>query len=246
MRDYFHADTSGYPRRLKAVLIAVLVPLGAVCIFCAANILFNMRSDGDKGFAQLMVYTIAGCVAAGMLTAFCGAYVTEKKARRHARYTYIDILPKGVIYSRYAGEYHLWGEQVIYRRLYYIPFAKMEEVTRDPKLSPAELTVKGEIRAYLFASDQLGYHIDEDGELTFDRPELNTRHFETLTSLKIGAYFGSSKPIVRALLHYREVFRNAPEKKPFNISEHVTGRPKRPRKTSNPLLDAPSFNRNWQ
>lgn len=246
MRDYFHADTTKYPKRLKTVLVAVLVPLGAVSIFCAANIIFNMRNDGDKSFAQFMVYIIAGCVAVGMAFCFFGAYITEKKIRRHARFTYLDILPKGVVYSRYSGEHYLYGERVIYRRLYYIPFSQMDEIIRDPKQSPFSVVIKGEIRSYLLASDQLGYHINEDGDITFDHPELNERHFELLTILKIDSDFGSTKRIVRSLEHYREVFRNTPEKKPFNIADYVVGKPKRHTGTSNPMLGAPSFDRSWK
>lgn len=245
MRDFFHADTSVFPRRLRTVVIAVLVPLGAVCIFCAANILFNLRAEGDKGFAQLMVYIIAGCVAAGMLTVFSGAYITEKKVRRHARYTYFDILPKGMIFSVYAGEHYLYGERTIYRRLYYIPFDKFEQAVRDPKLSPTELTIKGEVRSYFMGSDLLGYHINEDGELLFDRPELNERHFDTLPAVKISSYFGSTKALARSIEHYFEAYKSIPEKKPFNIADYIMARPKRHTGTSNPLLDAPSYNRNW-
>lgn len=245
MRNFFHADTTVFPRRLKAVLIAVLVPLGAVCIFCAAVILFNMRSDGDKSFAMFMVYVICGCVALGMVVCFLGAYITDKMIRRHARYTYLDILPRGVVYSRYSGEHYLYGERTIYRRLFYIPFKSIEDMTRDPKLTPMSLTIKGEVREYLLASHQLGYHIDGDGELVFDRPELNERHFEQRTALVINGDFGSTKQLLRSLEHYLDVFRNTPEKKPFNIADYVVGRPKKPLRTSNPLLDAPSFERKW-
>ncbi|MBQ9948771.1 MAG: hypothetical protein IJO91_10335 [Oscillospiraceae bacterium] len=246
MRDYFHADTSKYPRRLRAVLIAVLVPLGAVCIFCTAMMIFNLREDGDKGFVQFMLYVIAGCVAAGMATAFTGAYITDKKVRRHARYTYIDLLPSCMVYSRYAGEHYMYGERVIHRRLYYIHYSEIRDVTRDPKQAPAELLIRGEIHSYLLASEQLGYHIDEEGELKFDRPELNERHFDILTRLTIRSDFGSTKQLQRSIEYYREQFVNAPEKRPFNLADYVAARPKRHTGTSNRLLDAPSFDRKWR
>ncbi len=245
MQDFFHADTSKYPKRLKAIIVSVLVPFSAICIFCAANIIFNMRSDGDKSLAQLMIYIIAGCVALGIIICFSAAYIVEKKIRRHARFTYIDILPKGVIYSRYAGEYYIYGERTIIRRLYYIPFSQMNEILRDPKHSPACVTIKGEIRSYLFPSDELGYHINEDGDSTFNHADLNDRFFETLSVLKIDSDFGSTKRLVRSLEHYREVFKNTPEKKQFDITEHIANRPKRHTGTSNPMLDAPSYNRKW-
>lgn len=245
MKEYFHADTSIYPRRLKTVIISVLMPLAAVCVFCAANIVFNLRADGDTSLARLMIYIIIGCVATGIIACFVGAYITEKKQRRHARFTYFDILPKGMIYSRYAGEHYLYGERTIYRRMYYIPFERLTEIKREPKTSPFAITFTGNIREYFFPSEQLGYHIDEEGELRFDNNELNERFFKVHEKVCIRYDFGSTKQMERSANHYLEQYRNAPQKKQFNIADHVRQRSKKPLKTSNPLLEAPSFDRKW-
>ncbi len=245
LREFFHADTTIYPKRLKMVIIALLMPLAAVCVFCAANIVFNLRADGDKSLAELMLRIIAGCVAIGMTACFAGAYIVEKKQRRHARFTYFDILPKGMIYSRYAGEHYLYGERTIYRRLYYIPFSGLTEIKRDPKTAPTAITFTGEIREYFFPSEQLGYHIDEDGELKFDNLELDFRFYKPLDRLRIRYDLGNTKQLERSAQHYLELFRNAPKKREFNIAEHIHQRSKKPLKTSNPLLEAPSFDRKW-
>lgn len=245
MRDFFHCDTTIYKKRLKTVLAALLAPLIAVCVFCAANIIFNLRPDGDKGFAQLMVWIAVGCVAAGMIFCFAGAYIADRKRRLHARYTYFDILPKGMIYSRYAGQSHLYGERTVYRRLYYIPFSSLTEVLRDPKRSPFELTICGVAQQYFLPSDCLGYHIDEEGELQFDNPELMERHFEFRGKLVISHDFGRTKQLQRSIEHYLELFRNAPQKKQFNIADHIAVKSKKTLRTSNPMLDAPSFDRKW-
>lgn len=245
MRDFFHCDTAIYKKRLKTVLAALLAPLIAVCVFCAANIIFNLRPDGDKGFAQLMVWIAVGCVAAGMVFCFAGAYIADRKRRLHARYTYFDILPRGMIYSRYAGQFHIYGERTIYRRLYYIPFASFAEAQRDGKHSPDELTLMGAIQEYFLPSDHLGYHIDEDGELQFDNPELMERHFELRRKLVISHDFGSTKQLERSVQYYLDQFRNAPQKKQFNIADHIAVKSKKALRTSNPILSAPSFDRKW-
>lgn len=245
MRSFFHCDTTIYKKRLKTVLIALLAPLIAVCVFCAANVIFNMRSDGDKDFARLMMWIAVGCVAAGMIFCFAGAYITDRKIRRHARYTYFDILPKGMIYSRYAGQHQLYGEVTIYRRLYYIPFSSFADAQRDAKGSPEELTLTGVIQEYFLPSEHLGYHIDEDGELQFDNPELMERHFELRGKLVILHDFGRTKQLQRSVQHYYEQYKNAPVKKEFNIADYVAIKSKKPLRTSNPLLSAPSFDRKW-
>ena len=245
MRDFFHADCTIYKKRLKRTIITVLIPLAAVCVFCSCNIIFNLRSGGDRSMAQIMLYVILIGVALGIITCFSGAYIADKKTRRHTRFTYFDILPKCMIFSRYAGEHHIYGERTIYRRLYYIPFSGLTEIRRDPKASPHDITLIGEIREYLLPSDDLGYHINEDGELLFDHAELNERFFEQRTTLQISEDFGSTKHLEAAVRFFWEQFRSIPEKKPFNIADYVMQKTKKPMRTSNRLLDAPSFDRKW-
>lgn len=244
MRDFFHADTSVYKRRFKSLTITVLVPLFTTCIFCVVNIFLNLRS-GSREFVMLMLAIISGCVFTGLVFEFAALYFTEKLTRRHNRFTYFDILPKGMIYSVYAGEYIMYGKRVIMRRLYYMPFAGVTEILRDPKTNPHALTIKGDVRMFYLPSNELGYHINEEGELLFDHWELNDRGFTQLNALEIKKGFGSTRAIERSAKFYLEQFRNIPEKKPFNISDHIKIKHKKKPTTSNPLLEAKSYDRHW-
>ncbi len=246
MDYFFHADTTKYRRRLKGTAIIVLVPLFGICVFCAVNILLNLSAGISSGLVRLMAAVIVLCAAAGTATMFAAALLAKKYTSRHSRFTYLDILPDGFVFSLYAGEFHNWGEQVILRRLYFVPFSGIEEISRDPKASPFSLTVKGMIRCYFEESDRLGYHVDEDGRTQFNSPELNERGFETADKLEMIGWFGSTKKIQTSLEHYLAEFRARPEKKPFNIAEHITRRQKKRPTTSNPLLEAPSYDRNWK
>lgn len=102
------------------------------------------------------------------------------------------------------------------------------------------------MRCYFEESSRLGYHVGEDGHTQFDSPELNERGFETADKLEINGWFGSTKKIQTSLEHYLAEFRAIPEKKPFNIAEHITRRKKKRPTTSNPLLEASSYDRNWK
>lgn len=246
MDYFFHADTTRYRRRLKGTAIIVLVPLFGVCVFCAVNILLNLSAGISSGMVRLMAVVIMMCVLAGMTVMFSAALLAKKYTARHSRFTYLDILPDGFVFSLYAGEFRNWDDQVILRRLYFVPFSGIEEISRDPKTSPFSLTVKGKIRCYFEESGRLGYHVDEDGRTQFDSPELNERGFETADRLEINGWFGSTKKLQASLEHYLEDFRAIPEKKPFNIAEHITRRRRKRPTTSNPLLEAPSYDRNWK
>ena len=241
-RCYFHADTQIYSDALRHTLTVVTLPLLAICIFCTVNIVLFYNAS----FAKLLVFIIAGSVLFGMIFTFSAVYIIEKKKRRHARYTFFDILPQGMVFSEYAGEFIRYGELIILRRLYYIPFADFESVSRDPKKTPRELTVKGHIRKFVYETDRLGYHIGEDGEMVFDTAILNIGMYDELGEVTVKKRFGNTKALEAAILYYKEKFDSAPEKKPFNISDYVAVRRKPKPKTSNPALEAPSFNRKWK
>ncbi|MDE6030847.1 MAG: hypothetical protein K2G32_04430 [Oscillospiraceae bacterium] len=244
MKYFFHADTEKYRRRLKSMMIIVFIPLFAVCVFCTANLVMNLRADMNREFIVLMLAIIAGTVFIGMVFGFTAAYFTEKLKRRHSRYTYFDILPDAMVYSVYAGEFIRYGERIIYRRLYFMRFESFESVSRDPKTAPDSVTIKGEIREFLLPDEHLGYHV-ENGETSFDERELNERGFTLRNTLEVSGRLGSTKRLEKSINYYFEQYKNKPEKKPFNIAEHITRKRKAPPRTSNPILDAPRYDRKW-
>lgn len=239
---YFHADVEKYSDRLRRMLIIVIAPILAICVFSTANIVLNFGSD----FSRLLMMVIAGSIFVGMVFTFAAVYVIDKRRRRHSRYTFFDIIPSGMIFSVYAGEFMRYGEKIIMRRLYYIPFDKLESVSRDPKTAPHNITFKGAIREYYLETERLGYHIDEDGKLEFDTLIINDAYYSEVPEVTVKNRFGNTKRLEKSVLFYWEEFKNIPEKKPFDISKYVTARRRTKPKTSNPALEAPSFSRNWK
>lgn len=246
MDFFFHADTTKYRRRLKAAVITVLMPLFGVCVFCAVNILLNLSSGAGRGLIMLLAGAIVGCCAVGIIAVFVAVYFAKKYTVRHNRFTYLDILPDGFVFSLYAGEFRRYSRQIILRKLYFVPFSGLEEISRDPRNSPCTLLVKGEVRYYLCESGRLGYHVDEENHLRFDSAELNERGFQKLDRLEISGWFGSTGKIERSLRCHLEEYRAIPEKKPFNIADFVTKKRQKKPTTSNPLLEAPSYDRSWK
>lgn len=226
-------------------MAAVILPLAAVCVFCVVNVMLCLRTGTDRSLIALLLTIVGGCVLAGMICGFVCAYFTEKLIRRHSRYTFFDILPRGMVFSLYSGEYHRFGRRVIQRRLYYIPFAEYKGAFRDAKKHPDRIKFTGEIREYLLETKRLGYHVDEEGYLRFDSPELDERGYSLTDSVEIRGRFGSTKQLEKSVGYYYEQFRNIPEKKAFNISEYIPAHRKPKPTTSNPALELPSFDRKW-
>lgn len=239
---YFHADIEKYSNRLRHMLMLVLVPILAICVFGTANIVLNFGSN----FSRLLMIIIAASVCFGMVFTFVAVYFIDKCRRRHARYTFLDIVPCGVVFSEYAGEFTRYGERIIMRRLYYIPFDKLESVSRNPKEAPHNIEFKGEIRLYYHETGRLGYHINDDNKLEFDTAILNLSYFTTVSQVTVKNRLGNTARLEKSVLYYWEEFKNTPEKAPFDISKYVTERRRSRPKTSNPALEAPSFNRNWK
>lgn len=239
---YFHADVQKYSDRLRHMLIVVVAPILAVCVFSTVNIVLNFGSD----FSKLLMIVIAGSVFLGMVFTFSATYAIDKRRRRHSRYTFFDIIPCGMVFSEYAGEFTRYGERIIMRRLYYIPFDKLESVSRDPKTAPHNIAFKGAIREYYLETERLGYHIDEEGRIEFDTVILNSSYYTEIPAVTVKNRFGNTKRLEKSILFYWEEFKNMPEKRPFDISQYVTARRKSKPRTSNPALEAPSFSRNWK
>ncbi len=242
MKYFFHAETQKYKKRLKFTVLLAAMSVFAVSTFCTVNIVLNLGSE----VILLLLAVIGGCLFLGMTASFMAVYFADKYIRRHSKYTYFDFLPKGMIFSEYAGEFVRYGNKVILRRLYYIPFDKLTEVSRDPKTAPHNLSFSGEIRSYFHESDRLGYHVNEDNDIEFDSIELNVRLFEIIPQLVIKDRFGNTKKLEKSVNFYWEQFKNTPEKKPFNISEHISVEKRKKLRTSNAALEAPSYSRNWK
>lgn len=239
---YFHADTVKYSDRLRRMLIIVLVPLLAICVFSTVNIVLNFGLN----FSRLLMIIVAASVCFGMVFTFTAVYFTDKLSRRHSRYTFLDIIPDGVVFSEYAGEFKRYGERIIMRRLYYIPFGELESVSRNPKEDPHNIKFKGGIRSYYLETSRLGYHINDDNKLEFDTVILNLAYFDTLTEVVVKNRLGNTARLEKSVLYYWEEFKNTPEKPAFDITKFIPERRRHRPKTSNPALEAPSFNRNWK
>lgn len=239
---YFHADVEKYSDRLRHMLIIVLVPLLAICVFSTVNIVLNFGSN----FSRLLMIIVSASVCFGMVFTFTAVFVIDKLKRRHSRFTFLDIVPCGIIFSEYAGEFTRYGERMIMRRLYFIPFDKLESVSRNPKEAPHNIKFKGGIRKYYLETTRLGYHITDDDKLDFDTAILNTAYFDNVSEVTVKNRLGNTARLEKSVLHYWEEFKNAPEKEPFDISKFVSERRRHRPKTSNPALEAPSFNRNWK
>lgn len=240
-RYYFHAEVGDYSRKLRRVISVVITPILTMCVFCAVIIFLNLSSD----FLRLLLWVIAFGVFTGIVFTFIAVYLTDKYKRRHSRYTFFDILPSGMVYSEYAGEFTRYGKRVILRRLYYIPFKGLESISRDPKKSTRELVIKGEVREYFEETNRLGYHIAESGDLIFDTLILNTNYFKIKNTLTIKEHLGNTKRIELAAMHYWEEFRKIPERPPFDITKAIAVRKRKKLTTSNAKLEAPSFSRKW-
>lgn len=224
------------------MLLVVIIPLFAICIFCTVNIVLHY----NVGFARLLAIVIGASVLFGMVFTFGAVYIIDKKKRRHSRFTYFDILPQGLVFSEYAGEFIRYGERIILRRLYYLPFSDLESVSRNPKKAPHELTVKGKIRFYFYESSRLGYHVDEDGVFAFDTAILNIGMYEELSEVTIKKHLGNTRLLEASIIYYKDKYDSIPDKKPFDISDYVAVRKRRKLHTSNPALEAPSFDRDWK
>lgn len=240
LNKYLHCRTDAYSRRGKTVILCTAAVCSEVCIAAFFVVFFNIFAAQPSSVSAAMLVLIALAISVGMIICLSAAELSEKKVKRHSRYTYLDIQPKGFILSVYAGEYRILGEKTIFRDIYYVPFRgiKLAELCEDEK----SILITGEIRHFCMNSDNLGYHIS-DGDFDFDRPLLNVSGFETKTQLKLPPLFGKPAALMKTLSAAYKEWQSLPLPKPkaFREADFIRRRPK-----TRALPDSFGFDRSWK
>lgn len=240
MSKYLHCWTDAYSKRAKTIILCTAAICSETCIAAFFVMIFNICAAQPSFVSAAMIILISATICVGMLICLAAAELSNKKIKRHSRYTYLDIQPKGFILSIYAGEYRILGEKTILRDIYYVPFRgiRLAELCADGK----NILITGEIRHFCMNSDNLGYHIS-DGDFDFDRPLLNVSGFETKNQLKLPPVFGKPTALMKTLSTAYKEWQNLPVSKPktFCEADFIRRRPK-----ARALPDSFDFDRSWK
>lgn len=242
MQSYFHYNVRKDRRRLRSVLVLIIAPLFQACLLAMLTLIFSLSCVEETGGIILLGGTVCVCVLVGMLLCWGWYELISCKIAANSRYTYFDILPKTLIYSRYSGSRIVNGRRCALRTLYAIPLKSLGEVTvSGAAKNKGTLEISGEIRRYLLDSEQLGYHI-VDGEAVFDRWWLEHGAFETIKRIKIPCIFGGVKRLSHEIETAKKRYDEIPPPRPhiFKEADYIRRRPK-PRVMPENL----SYNRKW-
>lgn len=209
---FFHAETARYARRAVYLLSAGLLPLLMASVIVTIILVINFRALYAEPVFFYAAAGIAGAAALGLSFSCIVLQKTGKKARRAARYTYIDIGLHELVYSCYSGEHLYTGRRVIRRTLYVVPLASLEQLHTDTR---GRLTLKsGEIRRYTRESDKLGYHF-KGGRLDFDQWWNNVGGYETAHELVIPAVFEKQRELARSIALAQKRLATLPAPRPY-------------------------------
>ncbi len=239
MNSYFHAYTKKYYLRRRYAMLLTAAPVAELSLFLIWAAFFNLRQMYESGALTLFAVWIGAAVAAAMGLFIFYAELTEKKVRRHSKYTYFDIAQKAAVYSRYAGEYTHRGEKVIRRRLCVMRLKDFERAYLDEKKK--HLILVGKIRLYEDESSNLGYHIS-DGDVVFDNWWYNEAGFEETRMLRLPVDFEKPSRIARRLYLSKRSFDKIPEKKPYVFVESEIVRKRRELKR---IKEEMRYERKW-
>ncbi len=216
MRWFYHFSPVKLRKKARNVILVTACFCAEICVAAFIVMFFNFFTAGNHDVVLQMLTIICGAILLGMLVCFGAAMISWRKISRRSRYTYVDIQPKTLIYSAYAGEYTVWGNKVIIRDIYYVPFEHFSGVKVAP--NGKNVIVTGRVRHYCMNSDNLGYHI-KDGEAVFDRELLNESGYESLESLRIPSVFGNPERLCRSIAEGRARFEEIPAPKPYVFKE---------------------------
>lgn len=216
MRWFYHFSPVRLRKIARRTILITACFCAEICIAAFFVLFLNFLTARNYDVILQMLIIICAAILAGMLICFGTAMAVWHMISRRSRYTYVDIQPKTVVYSSYAGEYRVSGELVIIRDIYYIPFESLKDVRIEK--NRRGIILSGKIRHYCMNSENLGYHI-KDGEIIFDRMLLNESGFEDRENLRIPAVFGKPERLKKSLEEGRNRFEEIPAPKPYVFKE---------------------------
>lgn len=239
MQTYFHYNIKKDRKRMGYGIALIVAPLFQASLLAMLMIFFSLGCVEEPDNIAMLSAVACGCILAAMLLSWLWYELYAHKIAANSRYTYFDILPKCLVFSRYEGSHPYNHGRAAIRTLYVIPLKTFSEAAVHA--NGKELVIKGNIRIYSMNSEMLGYHVG-DGEMTFDHWWLDHGAYQTVSSVKIPHFFGSAKRLEKEVLAAKKRFDEAPVPKPyvFKEADFIRRRPK-PRV----LPEDFSYNRRW-
>ncbi|MCL2019913.1 MAG: hypothetical protein FWG70_09175 [Oscillospiraceae bacterium] len=230
MRNFFHADTKKYLKRRKYILWLTLLPLFQGSVITALIVIVNLRAFYDRGYHLTAIRAVAAAAAGGTLFFFIVFAVCERLVKRNARYTFIDIGVKALVYSRYDGDMAEGGRCCVMRRLYVVPLSCIGKIGYSEKKNRVYLETEPnaniKIREYSDKSERLDYRFS-DGFPEFESWWYNRNGFKNRTSLVIPGIFGSAERLTEAIAQTKKDFDALPKPKPYVHKESDFAKRKR-------------------
>lgn len=216
MRWFYHFSPVRLRKKARSIILVTACFCAEICVAAFIVLFFNFLTARNYDVILQMLAIVCGAILLGMLVCFGAAMISWHKISRRSRYTYVDIQPRTLIYSAYAGEYTVSGERVIIRDIFYVSFEYFSgaQVAANEK----DVIVTGKVRHYCMNSDNLGYHV-KDGGVVFDRELLNESGYESLEIMRIPCVFGNPERLCRAINEGRARFEEIPAPKPYVFKE---------------------------
>jgi len=219
MRNFFHPNTQKYITRRKYILWLTLLPLVQGSVIALLITIVNLRPFYEKGYLPVVLFSVGGAAVLGTLVFFTVYAVTEVAVKRIARYTYLEIDSKSLIYSRYAGDYLAGRKLEVSRKLYVMHLSALKSIGLCEKTGAIYIETEdgGIIREYHDRTERLKYKL-AGGFPEFESWWYNDNGFTSLTELRILPHFGSaeiSRKICEHLAEAKRKFDNAPKPKPY-------------------------------
>lgn len=240
MEQFFHINPKRFitNRRISIAIVATLTGLSA--LISAAFILLGPSGAAGVTFLFLPFRVLTGSILLGMQLFLLFWFFYDRSLSRHSRYTYLNLLPGTLVFSRYAGEFKTEGKKQVLRKLYVIKMKDITEIKKDDRTNAVILN--GKIRFYESTDNRMGYQFRR-GELKFDHWWLNEVQYQVLDTLTIPDVFSDADEVYKAIKLNKKRSESMQNSKPFTLQEPRIIRQRKILKRE--LPDSFSYKRDW-
>ena len=234
MSKFFHYDTTAVKRRVAVYLLPVLTMLFLIAFIATITGILTFRFLVGSGAVRLVIGAAAAAVSAGVIYTAVLLDMYFRCGIRDSRYTFIDIQPRYIILSLYAGDYNgilqKTDKAATLRKLYVCPLENLREVKINKHGKVVLTADDGAIRPYEGCSDRLSYYFVA-GKLKMSEWWHNESGFKKLSKMTVPSCFMPPMPMFKTFVRAKHMCDDIPPEKPYKFEEMPFVRMKKLRRT---------------
>lgn len=209
MRRFYPISPRLLKRKYGVIVFLICVPFLQVIL--TLLLLIWLKKDGENGAELIRIFSLIIMVAALAIALIIAISVLILRPiyKLHKKYTYIEIAPKVVIFSRYSGRVKFTKKPTIYLKMRVVPLGDFDNIQFA---NYNKFLCKGKCLEYLDTNIRLRYTIWR-GNINFENWWLNENGYNEIDEFKFMCAFENPQKIMHNIRKAASLYDSYLEKR---------------------------------